>query len=435
MPDRDFAPSGFFVSRTPLLPFEEIEAWSASLTGDWVADRELLRSRLRAIVERPEVLEALFLASPSLVDGLAAWRLDPEGKKGQRAERALVRYFLRMASRATPFGLFSGCSLGEVRPAPEAATRLAIGPRAASRRRTRLDMDYLFALCEDLRRDGKLRAELAYRPNSSLYRAAGRLRYAEARLAGKVRSHHLVAVESSPYVEAALACAGASPTGASAAETTAAVAAADPDGEVSAAGGRLRSPERRLGPACGRRRALGRPRRRATGGRSRHPGRARRRRDRRTARPLLPPRRAARGPAPPRRALPPLPGRPHQARARRGARRRGAGGDLPRGGTAAAADGPPGQGHLRTLPEGLRGALRGGAREPAAAGSRRGDRHRLRALRGCRRRGLAAAQGAAPGSGRARGGAQGELGSAPGCPARPPRRGPGGGRRGDRSFG
>jgi len=235
MPDRDFAPSGFFVFRTPLLPFEEIEAWSASLTGDWVADRELLRSRLRAIVERPEVLEALFLASPSLVDGLAAWRLDPEGKKGQRAERALVRYFLRMASRATPFGLFSGCSLGEVRPAPEAATRLAIGPRAASRRRTRLDMDYLFALCEDLRRDGKLRAELAYRPNSSLYRAAGRLRYAEARLAGKVRSHHLVAVESSPYVEAALACAGASPTGASAAETTAAVAAADPDGEVSAA--------------------------------------------------------------------------------------------------------------------------------------------------------------------------------------------------------
>src|SRR6202035_3062343 len=102
MPDRDFAPSGFFVSRTPLLPFEEIEAWSEGLPGDWVADRELLRSRLRAIVERPEVLEALFLASPSLVDGLAAWRLDPEGKKGQRAERALVRLLLPLGPPAPP---------------------------------------------------------------------------------------------------------------------------------------------------------------------------------------------------------------------------------------------------------------------------------------------------------------------------------------------
>ena len=61
-------------------------------------------------------------------------------------------------------------------------------------------MDYLSALSEALGRDQTLRRSLVFRPNSSLYRAAGRLRYAEGRLKEKVRSYHLVAVE--PTAEA-----------------------------------------------------------------------------------------------------------------------------------------------------------------------------------------------------------------------------------------
>jgi thiopeptide-type bacteriocin biosynthesis protein len=220
----DFVPSGFFAFRTPLLPFEEVEAWSAGLAAPaagseelaaaLAADRAMLRARLGALAERPEVAEALFVASPSLAEALDTWRRDPDGKKGLRAERALVRYFLRMASRATPFGLFSGCSTAVLEvgdaPAPDAGsgaaprTRLVLGPRAGYRRHTRLDMDYLFALCEDLERAPEIRRELRYRPNSSLYRAGGRLRYAEARLDDKTRSHHLVAVEASDYLEATL---------------------------------------------------------------------------------------------------------------------------------------------------------------------------------------------------------------------------------------
>jgi thiopeptide-type bacteriocin biosynthesis protein len=252
----DFAPSGFFVFRTPLLPFEEVEQWSAGLTAATAAaaisaapaaadpaagseplaaalaaDRAALRSRLSALLERPEVQEALFVASPSLADALETWHREPGGKKGQRAERALVRYFLRMAARPTPFGLFSGCSTALLAPAEPAAgsrTRLTLEPRAAYRRHTRLDMDYLFALCEDLERDAALRRELRYRPNSSLYRAAGRLRYAEARLEDKVRSHHLVAVEESDYLEATLERARG---GARAADLAAALVTPDgPDG-------------------------------------------------------------------------------------------------------------------------------------------------------------------------------------------------------------
>jgi len=240
-PESPFTPAGFFSYRTPLLPFEELEAFGEGLeapaaAGDperlenaLAADRERLRARLRALADRPEVLEAVFLASPSLHESLSLWRTQPDSKKGQRAERALVRYLYRMTARATPFGLFSGCSLGPVEAAPGTPTRVAVGPRSAYERHTRLDMDYLFALCEDLARDPEVRAALTYRPNSSLYRAAGRLRYAEARLDRKVRSHHLVAVDSNDYLEEALRRAEG---GATAMEVAEALVAFDPDGDV-----------------------------------------------------------------------------------------------------------------------------------------------------------------------------------------------------------
>ena len=243
--ERPFAPAGFFSFRTPLLPFDELEAFgegleapAAAASADdperleaaLAADRERLRARLTALAGRPEILEAIFLASPSLHESLALWRAQPDSKKGQRAERALVRYVYRMAARATPFGLFSGCSVGAVETAPGSPTRIAVGPRAGYERHTRLDMDYLFALCEDLGREPAVRAALTFRPNSSLYRAAARLRYAEARLDNKIRSHHLVAVDSNDYLEEALRRAEG---GATAQEVAEALVAFDPDGDVS----------------------------------------------------------------------------------------------------------------------------------------------------------------------------------------------------------
>jgi thiopeptide-type bacteriocin biosynthesis protein len=210
-----FAPAGFFVLRTPLLPFEELEAWGdrlaapAALDEDpatgalgraLAADRELLRARLRAVVARPEVREALLVASPSLDESIPLWLAQPDGERGLKVERALVRYFARMAGRATPFGLFAGCSFGRT----GAETRLAVDERARYGRHTRLDMDYLFSLGEALVGHADVRPHLIVRPNSSLYRAGARLRLAEARLNGRARTYHLVSVEPSDYLVATL---------------------------------------------------------------------------------------------------------------------------------------------------------------------------------------------------------------------------------------
>jgi hypothetical protein len=112
--------SGFFVLRTPLLPFDELLAWSESVTparahdddDSIMRDRQELRARLAVIVRRPEVREALFVASPTAYASLDAWSRNPESETGQKLEKTLVRYVSRMSSRATPFGLFAGCSVG-----------------------------------------------------------------------------------------------------------------------------------------------------------------------------------------------------------------------------------------------------------------------------------------------------------------------------------
>lgn len=209
-PQPSFRPAPFFVLRTPLLPFDELEAWAEGLRAARAApealeeavaaDRALLRERLRRAVERPEVREAVFVASPDLEESLEVWLRDPESERGEKVELALVRYFERMAGRATPFGLFAGCAVGETGE----RTVLDAGPRSGRGRHTRLDMDYLCGLVDALAADPELRPSLRHHPNTSIYRAAGRLRYVESRLENGVRSHHLVAVDASPYLDAAL---------------------------------------------------------------------------------------------------------------------------------------------------------------------------------------------------------------------------------------
>ncbi|WP_309896486.1 lantibiotic dehydratase [Archangium sp.] len=210
--DSGVVASGFFAMRTPLLPFQVLVDWGEELKAAQAApgereaalarDRALLRERLRHQLADAVVREALFIASPSLVDSLPTWEQEPDSERGQKVERTLVRYLARMAGRATPFGLFAGNSVGRLAE----DTRLHLPGREALRRHTRLDMDYVCALVERVRQLPEVLPTLRYVPNSSLYALAGRLRFLEMRVRSRgLRTYHLVAVESSPYLEATLA--------------------------------------------------------------------------------------------------------------------------------------------------------------------------------------------------------------------------------------
>src|SRR5262249_40544658 len=143
--------------QAPAIPASD----SARLEQAASADRALLIDRVRAAWRRPEVREAVFLATPELDAGLQRAQESPDSDSALKTVRSLAAYVARLAARSTPFGLFAGCSVGTF----GAQTRLELQPRTAYRRHTRLDMDYLSALVDALEADPAVRAVLRYRPN------------------------------------------------------------------------------------------------------------------------------------------------------------------------------------------------------------------------------------------------------------------------------
>lgn len=224
-------PSGGFVWRTPLLPVEEFFAWGQALSapgavqarsdeleGAVAADRATLRARLATVFDRPELREALYVASPRLEQATDVWLADPTSKRGQGVERGLVRYLTRMATRPTPFGLFAGVSTGTVGE----HTRLSLVGRDAYRRRSQLDTDVLVAVADHLAGDPALWDHVDLRPNDSLYHVAGQFRYVQARQEGAGRSYRLASLPDRPAVRRMLERAE---SGATVGELTAALVA------------------------------------------------------------------------------------------------------------------------------------------------------------------------------------------------------------------
>ena len=106
---RDILDAGFCVLRTPTLPAEDFLNWTneleqtrlagAELEADelesaWRRDVCVLRTRLKSLLDRPEISRALLIASPALQSGIPHWRSNPDSKKGLRAQRTLVRYLV-----------------------------------------------------------------------------------------------------------------------------------------------------------------------------------------------------------------------------------------------------------------------------------------------------------------------------------------------------
>lgn len=208
-----FSVDGFFALRVPLLPFTDYLSWAGALAVPCAdedegllaaaleTDRRRLRAALQQIVDRPDVREAVYLASPTLEASLEHWQRNPESERGRDAERVLARYFQRMTHRGTPFGLFASHSVGHF----GAHTRLDLASATFSRR-TRFDHRYLGRVVEHYSRDHALRATRLFFVNSSLYEAAGRLRYTEYTIDESDRRHYrLVAVSDSPHLRATLA--------------------------------------------------------------------------------------------------------------------------------------------------------------------------------------------------------------------------------------
>ncbi|HAP94869.1 MAG TPA: lantibiotic dehydratase [Chryseobacterium sp.] len=111
--------------------------------------------------------EAIYLASPILYE-----EIEKSNSKA-KLNNALLKYFIRMSTRSTPFGLFSGVGLAKF---DEQSLLFSNGQKL---RDTKADMHFLFSLSNHLLALPHIRNEVLFFPNNSIYRIGKKIRYVE----------------------------------------------------------------------------------------------------------------------------------------------------------------------------------------------------------------------------------------------------------------
>ncbi|HKR05779.1 MAG TPA: lantibiotic dehydratase, partial [Bacteroidia bacterium] len=142
--------------------------------------------------------EALFLASPDLHAECARLFNDPDHfskKDVVRITQSLLKYYLRMKTRCTPFGLFAGCGCITW------GTENIISVEPGYNRYTRLDMHFQGALSEYLSQQTNLKNNLLFYPNNSLYILHDKLRYIEYFYLEKRKEFKISSVDNSEILE------------------------------------------------------------------------------------------------------------------------------------------------------------------------------------------------------------------------------------------
>lgn len=153
---------------------------------------------LQKLSKDANFLEALFLASPVLHAELGKYHQGKvsDAKGIKKLIFSLAKYHLRMVSRCTPFGLFSGCSVVEWHNDKNSIT---IDAEKVDRH-TRFDMHYLCALAHHLATLPCIKNKLLYFPNTALYTIGEKIRYVEYDYKNGSRRHILSSILSSDYV-------------------------------------------------------------------------------------------------------------------------------------------------------------------------------------------------------------------------------------------
>lgn len=177
------------VLRTPLLPLSFYTK---------ILEKEAVISVFEQLQD-PLVYEALQLASPELILLVEKYWENPQSfsnKKTTALAFSVLKYFARMASRCTPFGLFAGCTVGE----RGQATNIVMDHKELFKRHTQLDMQFWIALLQELAKREEVRNTLNYKPNTSLYEVGSFYRYVEYRYKEIKRQHSIAALRKTDVV-------------------------------------------------------------------------------------------------------------------------------------------------------------------------------------------------------------------------------------------
>lgn len=176
-----------FVVRAPVLPYKEFQEIFSESTND---------EKLQEIFERSIFTESIYLASSDLHQEMEKSINRGTGiirNSQSRLKNTLLKYFSRMSNRCTPFGLFSGVTIGHF-------DKIEFFPKRYSdwqkMRETKIDMNFLVSLSQHLLSIPDIKKQLLFFPNNSIYKIGNRIRYIEYETKGMNREY---SISSAPF--------------------------------------------------------------------------------------------------------------------------------------------------------------------------------------------------------------------------------------------
>jgi len=200
----EFAAADFFVMRAAMLPIESLHTGSAlrprtSDQGLPPTDTGLGAPEVtfQAWIRDPLVQAAIYIGSPSLSKRLTHWLSQPTPHTFESLRPALFRYFLRMTTRATPFGLFASFSTGRVGP----DLQFELGPSDTLRRHSSIDLGFIHPFCRQQVSKAAIRRELCYVPNTTLIKREDGWQYVDVRAERGQSLQKLVRIESTELLD------------------------------------------------------------------------------------------------------------------------------------------------------------------------------------------------------------------------------------------
>ena len=179
-----------YIVRTPLF---SCKRFLEAVNKDKISDGELKNE----FADQSVFLEAIYLASPDLYEEITRWLHSDKDllpKEHQKLKHTLLKYYSRMSTRCTPFGLFSGVGLGEFSEDYENSEL----HNDHVIRDTKLDMYFLVSLAQYLVKKLEIRDKLLFYPNNTIDRVGKKIRYIEYQYSGGKRDY---IISSAPLSE------------------------------------------------------------------------------------------------------------------------------------------------------------------------------------------------------------------------------------------
>jgi thiopeptide-type bacteriocin biosynthesis protein len=170
-----------FVYRFPLVSF--VEKINSAL-------------KLKEVAQSQRFQETIYISSPTLYSELRRWLKNEikEEKEVSKLISSLYKYYNRMSSRCTPYGLFASCGTGIWEEINNIVSCESI------KTKTRFDMNFVCALSQYLSKLSSIQTSLLFFPNTSIYSSGDHLRYVEYKYINNKRVHSIISVDSSKYL-------------------------------------------------------------------------------------------------------------------------------------------------------------------------------------------------------------------------------------------